>query len=217
MKLKPWKNAYDMPRVVPVDVPDGKSGPWEVYSYEVTKEAADFQMIRSVFTSGRRHVPAGSYKGLRRGAEIIMSNTPDEIRDCKDFFKEVKGRVLINGLGLGIVLDVILHKVNEDGTPAVTEVIVVEKSQDVFNLTSPTFLKDKRVKIVVADAYEYKAEGKFDAVWHDIWDDISPSNLKGMRKLHMKYGRKSDWQGSWCREECEYYRNRERKERNRYL
>lgn len=213
--MKKWKNPYDMPTVLPVKVPDGKSGPWEVFSYEVTKEVADFQMLRSAISSERgRYVPAGSYKGIKRGGNIIMSNTPDEIRDCREFFKEAKGRVLINGLGLGIVLDAVLSKVNEDDTPAVTEVVVVEKSPDVFNLVSPTFLKDKRVKIELADAYEYKAAGNFDAVWHDIWDDISPTNLKGMKKLHLKYGRKSEWQGSWCKRECMRLKRSEERERS---
>jgi spermidine synthase len=131
-----------------------------------------------------------------------MSNTPDEIRDHRSFFKEARGRVLINGLGLGIALNVVLHKLDENGKPAVTEAIVVEKSPDVIDLVQGSF-KDKRIKFVLYDALEYKAEGTFDAVWHDIWPVINASNLKDMQKLHRKYGRKTNWQGSWCRRECE--------------
>jgi hypothetical protein len=189
-----------------VEVPDGSSGPWSVSSYKVSKDAETFGMLRAAFSSARgRYVPAGTYKSLNRNGQIIMSNTPDEIRDCSYFFYKARDRVLINGLGLGITLDVILNKLNEDDSYAVKEVIVIELSQDVINLVAPTFNKDPRVTIINADAYEYKPVGRFDTVWHDIWDNITSENLPGMHKLHRKYGKKTDWQGSWCRERCEYY------------
>lgn len=200
--MTPWKSAY--PKVIPVDIPDGTSGPWAISTYKVSKDAETFGQIRAAFSSARgRYVPAGTYKSLTRNGEIIMSNTPDEIRDCSYFFYKAQGRVLINGLGLGIALDVILNKLNEDDSPAVTEVIVIELSQDVINLVAPYF-KDPRVTIINADAYEYKAYGRFNAVWHDIFDNITADNLPGMHKLHRKYGKKTDWQGSWCRERCEF-------------
>jgi hypothetical protein len=205
-KMKPWKNVWTIPQVVPVNVPDGKSGDWEVYTFNVSKADEAFGRIRAIASSDRgRFVPAGAYKGLRQAGTIVMSNTPDEIADCSDFFSEAKGRVLINGLGLGIALDVILNKLKEDdsGRRAVEEVYVVEKSQDVLNLVEGTFKDDPRVKIVHADALEYKPIGKFDAVWHDIWSYICSDNLPEMHKLHRKYGRKlteSGWQGSWCQE-----------------
>jgi hypothetical protein len=203
--MKLWKNISYIPKVVPDTVPDGESGPWKVATFEVTKEAELFGKMRAVISSERgRFVPAGSYKALKRDGHTIMSNTPDEIRDCYDFFSEAKGRVLINGLGLGIALDVILNKVNEDGTHAVTSVTVIEKSPDVIKLVAPTFIKNKRVKINLADALEFKAEGVFDAVYHDIWDAINSDNLVEMKKLHRIYGRKTEWQGSWCRDRCEY-------------
>jgi hypothetical protein len=200
--MKPWKSIY--PRAFSVNVPDGSSGPWSVTSYEVSKEAETFGQLRAAFSSARgRYVPAGTYKGLYRNGSLIMSNTPDEIHDCSYLFYKTSGRVLINGLGLGVVLDVILNKVNQDDTPAVTEVIIIELSQDVINLVAPTFSKDPRVTIIQADAYEYKPTGRFNAVWHDIFDDITSENLPGMHKLHRKYCKKTDWQGSWCRERCE--------------
>lgn len=202
--MKPWKDIYDLPKHIPVKVPDGESGPWKVYSYEVSKEAETYSRMRAAIARSElgRWVPAGTYKGLKRGGEIIMSNTPDEIKDCYDFFRNASGRVLINGLGLGIALDVILHKVKKDDTHAVTEVYVIEKSCDVINLVASTFLKDKRVHIILSDAFEYKPQVDFDTVYHDIWDNICSNNLVGMKKLHYKYGKRANWQGSWCREKC---------------
>jgi hypothetical protein len=199
--MKPWKKMY--PQVIPVEIPEGTSGPWSISSYEVSEDAEILERLRAAFSSQRgRYVPAGTYKSLRRNGNIIMSNTPNEIRDCSSFFYKAKNRVLINGLGLGITLDVILNKLNDDDSYSITEVTVIELSQDVINLIAPYF-KDPRVNIINADAYEYKPIGRFNVVWHDIWDDICADNLIGMHKLHRKYGKKTDWQGSWCRERCE--------------
>lgn len=43
-------------------------------------------------------------------------------------------------------------------------------------------------------------------VWHDVWDYIDANNLTQMHALHRKYGRRADWQGSWCRDQCERQR-----------
>ena len=61
-----------------------------------------------------------------------------------------------------------------------------------------------------ADALEYKPPRgeQYDVVWHDIWPNICTDNLPEMHKLHRKYGRRCNWQGSWCRAEHEYYRER---------
>jgi hypothetical protein len=209
-KIKPWKSLTDLPDYIPVNVPDGISNNWEVSSYEVSKEAETFGAMRAMFsTSDRgRYVPAGTYKAIKRSGNIIMSNTPDEIRDAHPFLRIAKGNVLINGLGLGIVLDLIINKVNEDNSKAITSVIVVELSDDVIKLVGPTFNKDHKVTIVNHDALTYKPTGHFDAVWNDIWDNITSDNLPTMKTLTRKYGRKSDWIGSWCRERCEYYARR---------
>jgi 16S rRNA A1518/A1519 N6-dimethyltransferase RsmA/KsgA/DIM1 with predicted DNA glycosylase/AP lyase activity len=181
-----------------IDVPDGISGEWEVKSFTVSEEESKFARMKAAFHGGRGSLPPGNYKKLTRNGELIMSNTPDEIDDFLDFVYEARGSVLVNGLGLGVLLKALLNK------PQITEVIVIEKSQDVINLVAPTYLVDKRVKIVCADAFEYKPEkGKrFNAVWHDIWDAICSDNLQEMTILHRKYGRITDYQASWGKDMC---------------
>jgi hypothetical protein len=47
-------------------------------------------------------------------------------------------------------------------------------------------------------------------VWHDIWLDLCTDNLEGMGKLHRKYGRRTDWQGSWEKDRLLSHRRREK-------
>lgn len=172
-------------------VPNGSSGNWSIEEFE----ADEFWYRISLMKSGRG-VPPGKYKRLCRGRSVIMSNTPDEIRDFMPFVHRAEGRILVNGLGLGVVLTALLAKTE------VTAVIVVEQSADVISLIAPYF-NDSRLTIINADSYQYIPEGRFDYVWHDIWDNICSDNLPQMAKLHRKYARKTNWQESWCKRECQ--------------
>lgn len=194
---------------ITIDVPDGKCGDWAVETFTVSIENANFHNLRSSFRSGR-YITPGTYKRLVRGNKTIMSNTPSEIRDHIVFIHKAKGNVLINGLGLGMVLKAVLEK------PEVTYVTIIENSEDVINLVGPSYINHPKVKIIFADALEYVPPKyvRYNTVWHDIWDDICSDNLDQMKKLHRKYGRRSDWQGSWCRGECEYYLRQEKQQRS---
>ena len=171
-------------------IPNGDSGAWSIQEFE-----ADELWYRISMAKSGRGVPPGKYKRLSRYKSVIMSNTPDEIRDFMPFVWRASGRVLINGLGLGVVLTAILQK------EEVKEVIVIEKEQDVINLVAPYF-NDSRLTIIHADAYEYSPEGKFDCVWHDIWDHICSDNLPQMTRLHRKYAKRTNWQDSWAKKLC---------------
>ena len=185
-----------------VSVPEGKSGAWEVKRFTVSKEDASLEMIRGMMHDGR-YTPAGNYTGLFHNHSIVMSDTPAEIRDHHAPIFRSRGFVLINGLGLGVVLQAIARR--ED----VKSVTVVEKSGDVINLVWPHYAKmfGKKIEIVHGDAFKFTPpKGKrYGFVWHDIWDSICANNLPEMRTLHRKYGRRAEQQGSWCRYQCERY------------
>ncbi len=193
-----------------VTVPEGNSGAWSVTKFTVGKEEAEFERLRSLFSSNHgRGVPVGTYTRLTRGGDVIMSDTPDEIRDHAYMISNAVGHILINGLGLGVVLQACLRK------PEVIHATVIEQSEDVISLVAPHYTEmfGERLEIINADAYEWKPPKgvRYGAVWHDIWDNICEDNLEGMKKLHRKYGRKCDWQGSWARGWCEYYRQQDRR------
>lgn len=193
-------------RDVKVDVPEGESGDWKIERFTVSNEDIVVHNIRCSFKAGMggRTMEAGTYTKLTRNGAVIMSDTPAEIADHSYFARSrAKGHVLINGLGLGWIVEVLLQK------KEVKTITVIEKSKDVIDLVKQHYYdkcpKDKHLIIVHADALEYKPEKgqRYDAVWHDIWDNICADNLEDMKTLHRKYGRRTDWQGSWCRYQCE--------------
>lgn len=184
-----------------VDVPEGKSGEWSVERFTVSKEDVDRQCIRAIATNGR-YVPEGTYTHLKCGNEIIMSDTPDEIRDHMPFRWNARGNVLVNGLGLGMVIEMVIERVDH--------ITVIEKSPDVITLVAPHYVTKYpgKVEIIQCDAFDYTPPKgiHYDAVWHDIWDNICSDNLDDMIRLHRKYGRRANWQGSWARWQCEHAR-----------
>jgi 16S rRNA A1518/A1519 N6-dimethyltransferase RsmA/KsgA/DIM1 with predicted DNA glycosylase/AP lyase activity len=182
---------------IDINIPDGKSGIWEVKTFTVTEDEAQFACLRAMLHGGRGGVKPGIYKKLTRNGRIVMSNTPDEIRDQLHFLHIANGIILINGLGLGITLQGLLNK------PDVKQITVIEKEKDVIKLIVP-YIKDERVNFINDDALKYSPpkNAHYDFVWHDIWDNITPDNLPEMTKLHRKYGKKADYQDSWCRSLC---------------
>ena len=176
-------------------IPDASSGNWSVSTFIVPEN--DLSQRLSALKTGRS-VPAGEYKSLKRGGTVVMSNTPDEIRDFMHFVRRASGSVLINGLGLGCVVKALLEK------ESVTKITVIEQSADVISLVRPHF-SDPRLIVIHADAFDYiPPKGEvFDFVWHDIWDYITAGNLPEMAKLHRKYGKRASWQDSWAKPLCQ--------------
>lgn len=202
--MEDWADKYK------VDVPEGASGEWSIVKFRVSKDESDFDRMRSMFGGRGRFARPGTYTSIKRGGSTIMSDTHDEISDHRETIRvgsnAGEGIYLINGLGIGMVADNILKN-----NPNI-KVRVIEISPDVIALVAPHY-KAKygdRFEAIEADALTYQpAKGeRFVGVWHDIWDNICSDNLEQMKILHRKYGRRSEWQGSWCRSECEYYNRR---------
>lgn len=180
-------------------VPEGKRGPWKVEKFHVTEDEIKIFNMRASWHPGGRSMDAGDFTRLTRNGKVIMSDTRAEIRDHWDFLREAQGNVLINGLGLGVCLQILLKESD------VVNITVIEQSADVIALVAPSFVRPHRVNIIHANAFDWNPPKgmRYNAVWHDIWDDICSDNLPDMFALHRKYGRRTDWQGSWCRDLCE--------------
>jgi hypothetical protein len=181
-----------------VTVPIGERGKWRIEKFTITDRGSELATLRSLWQDGRGSICPGTYtKLVCEGRGIVMSDTPDEMRDHADAVRHARGYVLINGLGLGMVLGAILKK------PDVERVTVVELDADVIALVGPHYACD-RLEIVNASAFDYEPPrgSRYGAVWHDIWDEICADNLPQMTKLKRKYGRRALWQGCWSEPLC---------------
>jgi len=181
-----------------VTVPPGEKGDWRISNFVIDEKKSDLSVLS--FLSNRRGLlPPGVYTQLTcEGRGLVMSDTPDEMRDHIEFVIKAKGHVLINGLGLGMVLAAVLAK------PSVERVTVIELEQDVIDLAGPHYACE-RLEIVCCSAFDYRPPKgvRYGAVWHDIWDHLHEDNLPEMTMLQRKYGRRCDWQGSWGRDYIE--------------
>lgn len=192
-----------------VTVPEGVSGSVAVERFTV--EGNEVESIRLAFSG--RGVRPGTYTMLTRNGRLWMSDTTAEKRDhsyvAAMCARSTTKRVLINGLGLGMIVQSALQN------PAVEHIDVVEIDPDVIALVGPHYEASGRVTIHQADSYEQcKAWPKgshWDVAWHDIWPDLCVDNLAEMAKLHRSYGRRVEWQGSWGKELLESHRDRDRR------
>lgn len=204
----PWYAKYK------VDVPEGQRNGWKISRFSLSQEAADRANMRAMFSNSHAFLHAGDYTKLTHRGFIVMSDTVDEIRDHLAPIRKAQGVCLVNGLGLGVVVNGMLLK------PEVERVDVVEKSPDVIALVAPHWEKryGKRFRIYEGDAYTWTPPRglRYAVVWHDIWSDIASDNLPEMAKLHRRYGRRCDWQGSWKKERCRCLQRQEQRQERRF-
>jgi len=128
------------------------------------------------------HMTDGKYVRLHLYGELVMSDTQMERRSNSDFVYVSHGRVLIAGLGIGLVLKNILPK------KEVTEIVVIEKYQDVIDLVAPKFT-DPRIRIICADIFDWRPQKgeKFNVIYFDVWSDLCKDNLDEIKKLHNSF------------------------------
>lgn len=196
-----------------VDIPCGRSGQVEVRRFDVSPRDAAIFALRSP----RRAVEPGTYTGLYRNDTLWMSDTQAERRDHLGFlraaYRRGAERVLINGLGLGMVRAP-LYLID-----SVRHVDVVEIDRDVIALVEPHYqamaaTRGKTLTVHHGDAYEIKwpVGTRWDVAWHDIWPTLTTDNLSQMTRLHRRYGARVRWQESWCRSWLRHLHARERRQ-----
>ncbi len=181
------------------EVPEGRSGPWAVEQFQV----GPVPSARPDERPACFRTPPGTYTRLKRGNEVFMTDVYDEWwtqRAALDEARQRGGRVLITGLGLGLVAACLL----EPPESPVEHVTIIEASGDVIRLVAP-HLNDRfgnQIAIEHADAYTWAppAGAHFSVGWHDIWPNPYPPEVtEEMARLEMRYAPYCDWQGSWPR------------------
>ena len=152
--------------IPPCTIPDSQAGDWYIETRGVHK-----------------------YLGYPR-YDNVMNDTPEEIALHETFVRAAYGRILITGLGLGLLPAALLRK------PDVTRIEVVEIEQDVIALTRP-YLQDERIVVHHGDAYMFEPQGQFDFAWHDLlyWDE--PMSV-AVRRLREHYRNHALAQFAWA-------------------
>lgn len=195
-----------------VDVPEGTSGLWTVKRVQVDKRNAEISNALGTVTKTERFALVGTYTVLERcgilsnpyDSQIFMSDQHCEVADHRELVEFAQAhapleRVLINGLGLGVAIELLV--------PYVRHIVNVELSKSVIKLVGTHYLAKYpgQVEIIEHDALTYKPPPgtRYDACFHDIWPTISHDNLAEMSHLERRYGHYTNWQQSWGRKYCE--------------
>jgi hypothetical protein len=192
--------------------PDFDTAGVRVRRFEVKPEAEqnlDEFLLHLHYAGVGRECEPGLYARLDVDGKLWMSDTTAERRDhlmpvaMADMHPN--GRGLVNGLGLGCVVGAMLD---------VLEHVDVVEIDPRIQVTIGRWLKNTygdRVDVWLGDAYAiaWPKGMRWDVVWHDIWPELSSSNLAGMTTLHRRYGSRCDWQGSWGQQFCRWMRDEE--------
>jgi hypothetical protein len=198
-----------------VAVPEGSLDGMRVERFTIPKSSMHNTM--NAFR-GRGTTP-GTYTRLTDRGRLWMSDVDAEKGDHYEAVQKIETlraqRVLINGLGLGMVLQAALSFNH------VRHVDVVEKDHRVIKLVGPYYERDHRVTIHRADAYEQAASGwergtRWDVGWSDIWADLCTDNLPDMQRLNRSYGRRCRWHGCWVQDRLNHQRQQERRYESRW-
>lgn len=189
-----------------------EKGEAKVEHFEVESYWAAISSIRG------DNIPEGKYVRLMINGQLYMSDTYEEKKTNLTVVRRAHGRVLIAGLGLGVILVPMLHN------PEVKEIVVVEKSKGVIDAVEHQLRREfleasEKLKVINDDIFKWRPEKgeKFNVLYFDIWKDICVDNLKEMAKLHRIYWRYKDkedpqvYMDSWNCDLLKYQRERDRR------
>ena len=116
---------------------------------------------------------------LKIGRKIWMSDDWTYLESLKSFAERANGKVLVAGLGLGIVVHLLVKN------PAVTHIDVVDRELDVIRLVQPLLPEDPRIHVHHEDFYAWcdRASMMTDYVPEAvIWDLAVASKDKGLHE-----------------------------------
>lgn len=116
-----------------------------------------------------------------------MVDDPPHFWSMQDYARNSAGRVLVAGLGLGLVVHELLNNItNSKVLSDVDSITVVERNKDVIDLIYPLLPKAEGIKfqIINKDFYDFihEYEEDFDRIIVDLWTSGSIEETK--RILH---------------------------------
>lgn len=155
---------------------DGKVGDFELTHFEIGENDL-YAMFHGI--------PSGKFIRLTHRGGVVMSDTAMEKRTNREFVANAHGKVLIGGLGIGLILLAIQDK--ED----VEQITVVEKNKEVIELVGSQLPLNSKVHIVNDDVFEYKPLFKYNTIYMDIWNyinkDVYNEQMKPLISRYRRY------------------------------
>lgn len=193
------------------------SGVATIKAFNITDEQATKFNLSVLMSGGHgfQCISKGDYVKLIVNGQLMMSDTQFERRTNMNFVQHAKGRVMIAGLGVGLILNAIKDKV-ESGE--ITSIVIYEKYQDVIDLVAHRY-SDLPLEIRCEDILTYKPKKgeKYDTIYFDIWPEVCRDNLHEIATLHQRWKshkEKGGWMDSWM---AGYLRNeRKAEQRSRW-
>jgi hypothetical protein len=227
------KSMKDSP-VPKVDIPNMEfgNGRFIIDRFTVSKSAAiNFNTHHLANGSQTRFIMPGEYTRLREKDPkgefkldeerwmVWMSDTPAERKDHDEVYamaKELGGRILVHGLGLGVIVNALLE------LPNIEHVTVWDIEEDILEHVGGFYLEkfgSERLTLVQGDAFEHKPKKgeTWTIAWHDIWPTLDSDNLKPMQRMCARFRTRVAWQECWGREVCRWMAKEERNEARRGL
>jgi hypothetical protein len=206
---------YSEWRQYQVDYPEDGRGPFYIKHYEIAR--LDEGRARWIDREGVNRDPGwGTFRKLIEMKEpgtydpdvdddhiLWMSDTQAEILEHKSIIDKLQWcrevphmRVLINGLGLGLIA-------RAASLLGAEHIDVVELNPYVAELIGQ--FMPSNVTVHIGDAYEMRWPygARWDLAWHDIWPEINDENLTGMDLLTKKYRNRVGWQDCWQKKGCQ--------------
>ncbi len=188
------------------ECPEGECGDVTIEQFDFTEGQAKWAELHDMIHGRFGVALAGRYTRLSIDGTLMMTDTPDEIRDHMGVIARTARvgtrTVLVAGLGLGVVVRAILMNRH------VEKVVVLEQSRDVLELVAHRWLMpiyQDRLTVVQCDVLAYRpAKGeRYDVAWFDIWPTVSGDHWSEMKLLHRRWARRVGWQDSWRRGEMQ--------------
>lgn len=196
------KRSSGLLKLVQLEIPEGKKGK---FSIRHVVKAAGTKMplvtMRDALFSGQKvrsviFDKTVTFHELLEDKGVWTTDYPQEQHSQIDIVKDFSGRVLVGGLGIGLIIKAL------DDLPAVKEIVVIEIQKDVIELVWK-HLKLKKAKVVQADLFEYleKTKEKFDYAFYDIWtptgEHVLKTHIRELRALSEGIVAKQDNIACW--------------------
>lgn len=200
-------------------IPENTIGEFSISHFKISPKEIEHLRIDDAIHGEREWSgisPDVTYTRLKYGDTVVMSNTPMEMNTNFVFIHHCSGKVMVGGLGIGMILIAIANRMH------VEHLTVVERSPEVIMLVWPHIVGKLKFPAVCqlgdVDTYRDARFKKpyprmFDWIYFDIWSAPCGDNweqYKKLKRLYMPLLKKDGTIDAWRMERCRRLAQEER-------